>query len=169
MRQLQAGFAASDPDFELTRHGRRGVVLAALCHTSTAGPIIGSRGFSIISDRTRVLLPTKRRRGSVESRKGKPSSSVVPAASGAATSSRRKCRRPEGRDRRGLKTMEETMRIFTVSELSCYSSVTLRTLETRMRSIADALPEDQPDRRLALTNLWTIRRVLALRREPTLG
>ena len=65
--------------------------------------------------------------------------------------------------------MEEIMRIFTVSELCSYSNVTLRTLETRMQSIIAALPEEAPDRRLALANLWTIRRVLALRHEPRLG
>lgn len=61
------------------------------------------------------------------------------------------------------------MPIFTVSELSRYSNVTLRALQLRMQSILAALPEDAPERHLALVNLRTIRRVLVLREAPTLG
>jgi hypothetical protein len=86
-------------------------------------------------------------------------------------SGRKRCRRllpsqiplSKGRDGRGLKTMEEIMRLLTISELSRYSCTTLRALAARMASAIAALPPGSIERDNAFVNLRTIRWVLARR------
>lgn len=107
-----------------------------------------------------------KRHASARGRKGKPSFSCVPAASGAAASPRRKPRRQKGRDERGLETMEETVRLMCINELDRYSSATLWALAARMECALAALPLGTIERDYALLNLGAIRRLLASR-EPS--
>ena len=55
------------------------------------------------------------------------------------------------------------MRLLTVSELSGYSSATLRALAAQMANAIASLPQGSIERDTALVNLRTIRWVLARR------
>jgi hypothetical protein len=75
----------------------------------------------------------------------------------------RRRRAPEGRDRRGA-MMEETMKLWTVTELMHLTCVELFHLAA---GISEALPDLESgtvDRLNALTSLINIRRVMALRK-----
>jgi hypothetical protein len=74
---------------------------------------------------------------------------------------------PEGRDWRGRKTMEETMRVLTLTELMRLTRIELCNLLTQVTSALACLPEGSPDRDNSLTNLRNIRAVLAIEQPYT--
>jgi hypothetical protein len=70
---------------------------------------------------------------------------------------------PEGRDWRGRKTMEETMRVPTLTELMRLTRTELCALLTRITNELPDFPEGSPERDNALTTLRNIRWALARR------
>ena len=71
----------------------------------------------------------------------------------------------EGRDRRGQKLMEETMRVLTINELLRLTRKELCDLAARIAAALPHYPEGSAEHANALTNLRNIRAVLA-RRAP---
>ena len=71
----------------------------------------------------------------------------------------------EGRDRRGQKLMEETMRVLTITELLRLTRGELCELAARITAELPHYPEGSPELATALTNLRNIRWALA-RRAP---
>src|SRR5580704_12102852 len=69
----------------------------------------------------------------------------------------------EGRDWRGRKMMEETMRVLTINELMRLTRIDLCALLTRTTAELTALPEGSDERANAHVNLRNIRSVLARR------
>src|SRR6202051_2758053 len=72
---------------------------------------------------------------------------------------------PEGRDWRGRKVMEETMRVLTLTELMRLTRIELCALLTRITNELTDFPEGSAERDNALTTLRNIRWVLARRRD----
>jgi hypothetical protein len=70
---------------------------------------------------------------------------------------------PEGRDWRGRKTMEETMRVLTINELLRLTRIELCDLVNRITAELREFPEGSPERIAALVSLRHIRFVLARR------
>ena len=69
----------------------------------------------------------------------------------------------EGRDRRGQKLMEETMRVLTITELLRLTRKELCELAARITAVLPHYPEGSPELVNALTNLRNIRCALARR------
>ena len=69
----------------------------------------------------------------------------------------------EGRDWRGRKLMEETMRVLTLTELMRLSKIELCDLLARITNALPDFPEGSAERANAVLNLGNIRRVLARR------
>src|SRR5580693_941188 len=70
---------------------------------------------------------------------------------------------PEGRDWRGRKTMEETMRVLTINELMRLTRIELCGLVNRITNELPKFPDSSPERANALTSLRNIRYVLTRR------
>ena len=70
---------------------------------------------------------------------------------------------PQGRDWRGRKTMEETMRELTINELMLLTRTQLCDLVNRITIELPKFPDSSPERANALTSLRNIRYVLARR------
>jgi hypothetical protein len=70
---------------------------------------------------------------------------------------------PEGRDWRGRKKMEETMRVLTINELWRLTRIELCDLVNRITIELPKFPDSSPERSNALTSLRNIRYVLARR------
>jgi hypothetical protein len=70
---------------------------------------------------------------------------------------------PEGRDWRGRKTMKETMRVLTITELMRLTRTELCALLTRITNDLPALPEGSVERVNAHVNVRNIRYVLSRR------
>ncbi|MFZ0424244.1 MAG: hypothetical protein WAL80_15325 [Xanthobacteraceae bacterium] len=85
-----------------------------------------------------------------------PVAGDAPAFSGAGASS-------EGRDWRGRKTMEKTMRVLTINELMRLTRTELCGLYSQITNQLIKLPEGSPDRGTALNNIANIRAALARR------
>ena len=90
------------------------------------------------------------------------SSSVVPVA-GDAAASLGALASSEGRDRRGQKLMEETMRVLTITELLRMTRKELCDLAARIAAALPTYREGSPGRTAALINLRNIRWALARR------
>jgi hypothetical protein len=71
----------------------------------------------------------------------------------------------EGRDRRGKKLMEKTMRVLTINELLRLTRQELCDLAARITATLPDFPEGSVERANALINLRNIRWVL-VRRAP---
>jgi hypothetical protein len=97
---------------------------------------------------------------------GKHSSISFGAASGAAASYRAVGLPPEGRDRRGRKRMEATMRVLTVIELMCLTRIELTDLLIRITNALQDLREGSSERQNTLISLSNIRWAL-MRRDLT--
>jgi hypothetical protein len=69
----------------------------------------------------------------------------------------------EGRDRRGRKLMEETMRVLTINELLRMTRQELCDLAARITAALSNNPEGSAEHTKALINLRNIRWVLARR------
>jgi hypothetical protein len=85
-----------------------------------------------------------------------PVASDAPASSGASPP-------PEGRDWRGRKMMEETMKVLTINELMRMAKIELCDLAARITNILPEFPEGSPESEAAHINLRRIRRILARR------
>jgi hypothetical protein len=70
---------------------------------------------------------------------------------------------PEGRDWRGRKRMEETMRVLTINELMRLTRIELCDLVQQITSELPKYPEGSPERADALTSLQNIRYAFARR------
>jgi hypothetical protein len=70
---------------------------------------------------------------------------------------------PEGRDWRGRKTMEETMRVLTINDLMRLTRTELCALAQRIATELPGLPEGSPERANAFATLRNIRSVLTRR------
>jgi hypothetical protein len=70
---------------------------------------------------------------------------------------------PQGRDWRGRKTMEETMRELTINELMLLTRIELCDLVNQITIELPKLPEGSPERANAFASLRNIRVVLARR------
>jgi hypothetical protein len=70
---------------------------------------------------------------------------------------------PQGRDWRGRKTMEETMRELTINELMLLTRTQLCDLVNRITIELPKYPEGLPERSAAFASLRNIRLVLARR------
>jgi hypothetical protein len=70
---------------------------------------------------------------------------------------------PEGRDWRGRKKMEETMRVLTINELWRLTRIELSDLAQRITNELPKFPENSPERADALVSLRNIRYVLSRR------
>jgi len=70
---------------------------------------------------------------------------------------------PEGRDWRGRKVMEETMRVLTLTELMRLTRIELCDLLSRITTALPDLPEGSAERQNAFINLRNIRVMLARR------
>jgi hypothetical protein len=71
----------------------------------------------------------------------------------------------EGRDRRGRKLTEETMRVLTINELLRLTRKELCALAARITTALSHYPEGSAEHTNALINLRNIRWVLARRRD----
>jgi hypothetical protein len=69
----------------------------------------------------------------------------------------------EGRDWRGRKTMEETMRVLTINELMRLTRTELCALAERITAKLPTFPEGSPQRTAACITLRNIRYVLTRR------
>jgi hypothetical protein len=70
---------------------------------------------------------------------------------------------PQGRDWRGRKTMEETMRELTIAELMLLTRIELCDLVNQITIELPKFPEGSPERAAAFASLRNIRLVLARR------
>jgi hypothetical protein len=69
----------------------------------------------------------------------------------------------EGRDWRGRRTMEETMRVLTINELMLLTRIELCDLVNRITNELPKFPEGSPERAAAFASLRNVRLVLARR------
>jgi hypothetical protein len=117
-------------------------VSATLKGPSPSGHIAPFVGFMAASAGTRPLRSRRKRCTRLLQRTGPP---------------------PEGRDWRGRKLMEETMRVLTINELMRLTRIELCNLAQRITNELPQFAEGSPERANAMTTLRNIHYVLARR------